>query len=35
MPITLPQDLPAFDVLSNEGVMVISPTAPASKTSAR
>lgn len=25
MPITLPQDLPAFDVLSKEGVMVISP----------
>ncbi|MDN5786608.1 homoserine O-succinyltransferase [Pseudorhodobacter sp.] len=26
MPITLPEDLPAFDVLSKEGVMVISPT---------
>jgi len=25
MPITLPEDLPAFDVLSKEGVMVISP----------
>jgi homoserine O-succinyltransferase/O-acetyltransferase len=25
MPITLPQDLPAYDVLSKEGVMVISP----------
>jgi len=25
MPITLPNDLPAFDILSNEGVMVISP----------
>jgi homoserine O-succinyltransferase len=25
MPITLPSDLPAFDVLSKEGVMVISP----------
>jgi homoserine O-succinyltransferase/O-acetyltransferase len=25
MPITLPEDLPAFDVLSREGVMVISP----------
>ncbi|QCO57145.1 homoserine O-succinyltransferase (plasmid) [Pseudorhodobacter turbinis] len=25
MPITLPQDLPAFDVLTKEGVMVISP----------
>lgn len=25
MPITLPQDLPAFDVLSKEGVMVMSP----------
>ena len=25
MPITLPNDLPAFDILSNEGVMVMSP----------
>jgi homoserine O-succinyltransferase len=25
MPITLPQDLPAYDVLRNEGVMVMSP----------
>ncbi|MFD1883134.1 homoserine O-succinyltransferase [Paracoccus pacificus] len=25
MPITLPEDLPAFDILSNEGVMVMSP----------
>ena len=25
MPITLPETLPAFDVLSNEGVMVMSP----------
>lgn len=25
MPITLPSDLPAFDILSDEGVMVISP----------
>ncbi|WP_134681607.1 homoserine O-succinyltransferase [Paracoccus ravus] len=25
MPITLPNDLPAFDILSDEGVMVISP----------
>ena len=26
MPITLPETLPAFDVLSKEGVMVMSPT---------
>ncbi len=25
MPITLPETLPAFDVLRNEGVMVMSP----------
>jgi homoserine O-succinyltransferase len=25
MPITLPNDLPAFDILSDEGVMVMSP----------
>ena len=25
MPITLPQNLPAFDVLSREGVMVMTP----------
>lgn len=25
MPITLPEDLPAYDILSREGVMVMSP----------
>ena len=35
MPITLPATLPAFDVLSNEGVMVMTPNAPRPRKSAR